>query len=229
MDTYPQQLYTMRRAFEAICLGERPWTPLGNFMNAWWGYGKEQREELVKDPLPHDYPEQYHHWAAFCAASADWFATTYDVLRPEWVDDPTYVLPDPWYFEKPKSLWPRLRKETLPEFSRRNIFCGDRVYANKWEYPLGRMQSKYRDAWDLTVTPQQWHARMQQERERSWSTHPDACSQTDATQEQEQWWQEQEQRLQAIASQRRKHRVAPNHMHLGEEQVTPVSSSSQEG
>jgi len=39
---------------------------------------------------------------------------------------------------------------------------------------------------------------MQQERERL-EHAPDACSQTDATQEQEQWWQEQEQRLQAIA------------------------------
>ena len=222
MDTYPQQLYTMRRAFEEICLEERPWTALGNFMNAWWGYGKEQREELVKDPLPHDYPEQYHHWATFCAASADWFATTYDVPRPQWVDDPKYILADPWYFEKPKSLWPRLRKETLPEFSQRNIFCGDRVYANKWEYPLGRMQSKYREAWDLTITPQEWHARMQQECERSENKPPTVASQTYPT-------NEQEQRLQAIASKRCKQRVAQPPLHSGEERLTIVSSGSQEG
>ncbi len=64
-------LQTMRIAFEQICAGEREWTALGNFMNYWYAYAKDRREELVADPLP-AYDEQslyQHRWAVFCA---DW-------------------------------------------------------------------------------------------------------------------------------------------------------------
>ena len=91
------------------------------------------------------------------------------------------------------------------------------------------MKSKYREAWDLKLTPQQWHAKMLKEHERSQHMLPSTPSQTCPTNEQEHWWQEQEQRLQAIASQRRKHRDAQSPLHSAEERVTIVSNGSPEG
>ncbi len=132
---------TMRLAFQQICAGEREWTALGNFMNYWYSYAKDRREELVADPLP-AYDEQSlhdHRWAVFCAASVEWFCHKYHVACPEWVHDPKYTLAEPWYFYKnlfgheTESQREKLRQVTPEEFTRRNVYCGDNCYDNKWE------------------------------------------------------------------------------------------------
>jgi hypothetical protein len=62
------QLQTMRIAFEQICAGEREWTALGNFMNYWYAYAKDRREELVADPLPaYDEQSLYLSWTTVCS------------------------------------------------------------------------------------------------------------------------------------------------------------------
>ena len=124
---------TMKLSFEQICQRETPWVALGNFMNDWYAYHFEEREKLVIDPLPEKYPQEFQQWAAFCAASVYWFCSTYEVLCPSWVDDPRYVLPEPWYMDYRPSLWQHLRETTAEEFTRYNIYCGDRVYKNKYE------------------------------------------------------------------------------------------------
>lgn len=123
----------MRLSFEQICRGERPWTALGNFMNDWYAYHVDEREQLIADPLPDQYPQEYHQWAAFCAASVRWFCSTYEVPCPAWVDDPQYVLITPWYLDHAKSEWAQLRASTPEEFSRQNIFTGNTLYTNKYE------------------------------------------------------------------------------------------------
>lgn len=125
---------TMRLSFEQICQGEAPWIALGNFMNDWYAYHFEERERLVVDPLLEKYPQKYHQWAAFCAASVVWFCSTYEVPCPSWADNPCFVLSEPWYMEHPVEMCADLRKETAEEFTRYNIYCGDRVYKNKWEH-----------------------------------------------------------------------------------------------
>src|SRR5882724_3778912 len=124
---------TMKLSFEQICQGKDPWIPLGNFMNDWYAYHFEERERLVIDPLPEIYSQEYQEWAAFCAASVIWFCSTYEIPCPSWADNPRFVLPEPWYVGSPVGAWESLRKETWEEFTRYNIFCGDRIFNNKWE------------------------------------------------------------------------------------------------
>ncbi|HEX4204259.1 MAG TPA: hypothetical protein VHZ51_08705 [Ktedonobacteraceae bacterium] len=130
------QLQTMSVAFRQICEGERDWTALGNFMNYWYSYAKDQRPELIADPLP-DYDTQslyQHRWAVFCAASVEWFCDTYHVPCPSWVHDPRYnTLADPWFFRDHEPAKSHLLETTPQQFTKRNIFCGDNCYDNKWE------------------------------------------------------------------------------------------------
>ena len=131
---YTSHYQTMRVSFEQICQGEAPWVALGNFMNDWYDYNKDRRSDLVGDPLPDTYPEEFHQWAAFCAASVEWFCTKYEVACPLWVYSPQYVLSRPWYTRGGEHTRQRLKEKTPEQFSRRNIFCGDRMFANKWEF-----------------------------------------------------------------------------------------------
>lgn len=130
---YQEHYQTMRLSFEEICQGEYPWVPLGNFMNDWYANHFDERERLIVDPLPETYPQECHRWAAFCAASVRWFCSTYEIPCPLWVDNPKYVLADPWYMDHPPSCWERDRKETAEEFRQHNIYCGNRIYKNKYE------------------------------------------------------------------------------------------------
>ncbi len=124
---------TMKSSFEQICQGKRVWTALGNFMNDWYAYHEDEREKLIIDPLPDSYPSEFHRWAAFCAASVEWFCNKYGVLCPSWVFDPKYILADPWFFSEKETLRSYYLTKTPEEFTRRNIFCGNRMFANKWE------------------------------------------------------------------------------------------------
>ena len=80
-----KNIQTMARAYQQICDGEDPWTALGNFTNAWYGYAKHDRFALVKDPI--EQPEQLtrhtRRWGAFCAASVEFLCRCYDVPCPE--------------------------------------------------------------------------------------------------------------------------------------------------
>lgn len=130
------QLQTMSIAFQQICAGERDWTALGNFMNYWYSYAKDHREALIADSLPaYDETSLFQHrWAVFCAASVEWFCNKYHVPCPEWVYDEKYTLTDPWlfYLREPGKSW--VLHTTPEEFSRRNVYCGENIYANKWEW-----------------------------------------------------------------------------------------------
>jgi len=124
---------TMRLSFEEICQGVSPWIALGNFMNHWYGRDPGERSLLVANPLPDQYAEYYQQWAAFCAASVRWFCSTYELACPSWVDDPRYVLSEPWYLDHADGEWAHLKETTAEEFTQHNIFCGNVLYTNKYE------------------------------------------------------------------------------------------------
>lgn len=131
-------LQTMAIAYQEICQGEAPWVALGNFMNAWFGYATEERTQLVADPisLPESPNTDTQRWAAFCAASVEWLSERYGIRCPSWVHNSAYYLAEPW-FDSPGAQKPEVRtrliKETPEPFTRRNIFCGNRMFANKYE------------------------------------------------------------------------------------------------
>lgn len=134
---------TITWAYSQICAGARPWTALGNFMNAWYGYAEERRPDLINKPLTQPEQDTPHtqHWGAFCAATAEYLSKLYDIPCPAWVHDPRYTLPAPWYGEledlrqnTPEETARQMRIKTTPApFKRRNIFCGDRLFRNKYE------------------------------------------------------------------------------------------------
>src|SRR6266704_3112958 len=49
--TLSRPLETMQWAYQHICAGEDPWTGLGSFSHAWYGYAKDRRAALVTEPL----------------------------------------------------------------------------------------------------------------------------------------------------------------------------------
>jgi hypothetical protein len=134
----PKTIQTMTWAYQQICAGEDPWTALGNFTNAWYDYAKSIRADLVSEPLikPEQSTEYTRHWGAFCAASVEFLCDRYGIPCPVWVYDPYYTLPGPWYgdinFTTP-SVRQRRIDTSPPPFARRNIFCGNRLYQNKYE------------------------------------------------------------------------------------------------
>ncbi len=132
-------LQTISLTYEEICQGEKPWIALGNFMNDWFDYAKDKRSELVVAPLtlPEKATAEQHRWAVFCAASVEWLCQRYNVPCPLWVHDPIFYLPEPWFdsagAERP-DVRQRLIRQTPEPFTRRNIFCGNRMFDNKYEF-----------------------------------------------------------------------------------------------
>ncbi len=136
----PNNIQTMRRAYQDICAGEDPWTALGNFKNAWYDYAKDMRATLVSDPLEKPKMESEHsrHWAAFCAASVEFLCDCYRIPCPQWIQDSHYLLSTPWYGDNIVNLadidvLQHRRKTSPPHFARRNVFCGNRLFQNKYE------------------------------------------------------------------------------------------------
>lgn len=90
----PATIDTMAYAYQRICQGEDPWTALGDFSNAWYGYAKHIRPNLIKDPLtrPERETERTRHWGAFCAASVEYLCELFQQSCPKWAHDPYYIL-----------------------------------------------------------------------------------------------------------------------------------------
>jgi hypothetical protein len=135
----PRTIQTMAQVYSDICAGEDPWTALGNFTNAWYGYAKHMRPDLVSEPLtrPAQGTEYTRHWAAFCAASVEFLCERYHIPCPDWVHNPTYTLETLWWYtsEPPDdpSKREKLAKNSIAPFARRNIVCTGRLFQNKYE------------------------------------------------------------------------------------------------
>ncbi|HEX3640810.1 MAG TPA: hypothetical protein VHV10_05930, partial [Ktedonobacteraceae bacterium] len=68
--------------------------------------------------------------------SVEYLCERYGVPCPSWVHNSAYRLPEPW-FDAPMAHKPEVRERLIqqtPEpFTRRNIYCGNRMFNNKWE------------------------------------------------------------------------------------------------
>jgi hypothetical protein len=131
-------LQTMKETYQEITHGERPWNALGDFINYFFCYASDQRAELVTDPIeePAETTPELHQWAVFCTASVEYLCQKYDLPCPDWVKKLTSKLAEPWFMglgAKKPHVQERLKQETPEPFTRRNIFCGNRIFANKYE------------------------------------------------------------------------------------------------
>ena len=126
---------TLAMAYDELASGKEGFrVAMGNFMNAFFLYAVEARQNLIDDPIqmPENATEGQRGWAAFCAGAAEYLALRYGLQCPTWAHDPAYCMPAPWYTVPNAN--PTMRKhfqKTVPEaFRRRNVFCDDRVFSN---------------------------------------------------------------------------------------------------
>jgi hypothetical protein len=129
---------TFARSFAEISAGEQPWIALGKMMHQFFGAYQMFRAELVSDPIvmSDDPSPELFRWAVFCAASVDYLCHKYDVECPTWALNTRYHLEAPWYYHLAGELpevQEELRETTPGEFARRNVYCGDNPYRNKYE------------------------------------------------------------------------------------------------
>jgi hypothetical protein len=137
----PARRYTMADAYRAICAGEQSWVALSEFQHAWYETSPVQQAALVHNPIgmPATPTSDEWRWAVFCAACAEWLCQTAGLVCPAWALDARLRLDDPWFdFDSPGAYKDVVRAyllATTPEpFTRRNIYCGDRVFADKRDF-----------------------------------------------------------------------------------------------
>src|SRR6266571_5976255 len=91
---------TMALTYSEILQEDHVWVPLGNFMNDWYEYHKDERQKLIADPIQVPEHPTLHQWqwAVFCVASVEYFCTKYAESIPQWAKDTCYTLKEPWFY-----------------------------------------------------------------------------------------------------------------------------------
>lgn len=120
--------HTIAETFQQICNEQAPWVAIGNFLNDWWFFAVEHRNELITTALPPAPTPESLRWAAFCAAMVEWLCQQDALPFPPWTNQQCYVLEMPWFlYEKPDyRAW--LLATTPAPFKMRNIYGGDRMF-----------------------------------------------------------------------------------------------------
>jgi hypothetical protein len=116
------QLHTITEVAAKLFKGENPCITIGEFLCDWRHNPDEIRQGLIKESLPQASTYDEQRWAAFCAAIVEELCVRASLASPDWTQEPSYFLPDPWYyrFEKSQRCW--LISKDLEPFVHRNIY-----------------------------------------------------------------------------------------------------------
>lgn len=89
---------------------------------------REDRLELVCDPLSEASTEQEKQWAALFVASIEQLCIQDELVIPSWIQDQKYRLQEPWYPEaRSENMRRYLRETTSPIFAQYNVFGGNDI------------------------------------------------------------------------------------------------------
>ena len=126
---------TLAMAYDELASGKEGFrVAVGNFMNAFFLYCVENRQQLLNDPIqmPDNPTEEQRGWAAFCAGAAEYLSSRYHLQCPLWAHDSMYCMSEPWYTLPNTNAGMRKHfQKTVPDaFRRRNVFCDDHVFSN---------------------------------------------------------------------------------------------------
>jgi hypothetical protein len=103
-----------------------PWLALGDFLDDWRFTAPEDRPGLVHDSIGSAGDDtELRHWAAFCAATAEWLCWQDRAPFPAWTSSPDYSLAEPWFLYPGHLLRAWQLVATPAPFKMRNIFGGD--------------------------------------------------------------------------------------------------------
>lgn len=106
----------------------QPWVALGDFLDDWRRSDREDRLELVQEPLAATADDlTLRRWAAFCAATVEWLCWGDGLPFPAWTVDPAFHLAEPWFLYPGTLLQPWELATTPTPFRMRRIFGGDHM------------------------------------------------------------------------------------------------------
>jgi hypothetical protein len=133
---------TIKQAYQDVKNGDDPWVAIGDFSHDWYGNYPEtaQRIALVAEPvvIPIVASVELRQWAAFCAASVEYLCQEAAIAVPSWIYNSCYTLSiEEAFYTSPLAyklrVRERLEQEAPEAFRKRNVFCSERIYANKYE------------------------------------------------------------------------------------------------
>lgn len=134
-NTFHFKIQTLAMAYHELASGKEAFrVAVGNFMNAFFLYAVDARQQLLDPPIqmPEHPTDGQRGWAGFCAGAAEYLAERYDLQCPAWAHNPAYHLSEPWYVLPDAS--PTMRQHfqnTAPKaFRLRNVFCDDHIFSN---------------------------------------------------------------------------------------------------
>ncbi len=132
MDTEQKTSYwwhrqTVAETFTRIVQGTNPWVAIGDFLDEWRRSDAKDRFALIQEPIAPASTPEMRKWAAFCAAMVEWLCWQDDVATPDWTDQDSYVLPDPWFIYEGRRLYAWQLVTTPTPFRMRNVYGGDRM------------------------------------------------------------------------------------------------------
>lgn len=139
-------MQTLAKTYEKLLAGEGFRLAVGSFMNAFFLYYVDHRQQLLDEPIqvPEEPTQDQLQWAAFCAGAAEYLANRYDLVCPAWVDNTAYILKEPWYIniDASDAATQTILQQTAPEaFKKRNVLCAHRIFTN--QHPSSREPGSY--------------------------------------------------------------------------------------